>query len=176
MLAPCTCAGASVPPPSTFGAAFARKRGVHLIEIVGRVFVVYALCMILLRISRREMSELSPMDLITMLLLSETVSPALTGGDQSLVSGAVAAAALIGCSIASEQLAFRSRRAERLIQGSALVLIDNGKVQRDVMRRFMITDDDLRATLHQHGLLRVDQVRRAFVEADGEITVIKQED
>jgi uncharacterized membrane protein YcaP (DUF421 family) len=149
---------------------------VHLLEIAGRVIIVYAACMVLLRISgRREMSELGPMDLLTMLLLSETVSPALTGGDDTLLGGMVAACTLMAICVLTTRLVFRSRRAERIIQGAAVVLINDGRVKPDVMRKFMITDEDLHTTLHQHGLLRVDQVKRAYVEADGEVTIIKQE-
>lgn len=145
----------------------------HFLEIAGRVAAVYVACMVLLRITRREMSELGPMDMLTMLLLSETVSPALTGGDDSLAGGLVAAASLMALCTLSEMIAFRSRRAEKVIQGTAVVLIDNGKVDAKVMRRFRITDEDLHATLHEKGLLRVDQVKRAFVEADGQITLVE---
>jgi len=145
----------------------------HFLEIAGRVAAVYVMCMILLRVTRRNMSELGPMDLLTMLLLSETVSPALTGGDNSLAGGAVAAVTLLAICTLIEAIAFRSRRAEKLVQGEAMMLIRDGKVDAKVMRRFMITDDDLRATLHEHGVLRVDQVKRAYVEADGQITMIE---
>jgi uncharacterized membrane protein YcaP (DUF421 family) len=147
----------------------------HFLEIAGRVAAVYVGCMVLLRLTRREMAELGPMDLLTMLLLSETVSPALTGGDESLAGGLVAACTLMALCTVSEILVFRSRRAERIISGSAAVLIDDGKVDRKVLRTYRITDDDLRASLHQHGLMRVDQVRRAYLEADGSVNIIKRE-
>jgi uncharacterized membrane protein YcaP (DUF421 family) len=149
----------------------------HLLEIVGRVTAIYVGAMILLRLSgRRELSELGPMDLLTMLLVSETVSPALTGGDDSILSGLLAAATLMGLGVLTSIIAFRSNRAERLIAGSSMVLIENGKVRPEILRRLRITNDDLRAQLHAHGLLRVDEVRRAYVEADGEITIVPRPD
>jgi uncharacterized membrane protein YcaP (DUF421 family) len=149
----------------------------NYLEVIARVVVIYTACMILLRVSgRREMSDLGPMDFLAMLLLSETVSPAMTGGDNSLLIGLVAAATLMGLCVATEQIAYRSHRAEKLIQGEAVVLVRDGKVDRRVMEKFMITDEDLRATLHKNGLLAVNQVRRAYIEADGEIAVIKQAD
>jgi len=146
----------------------------HALEIVGRVVIIYVACMILLRVSgRREMSELGPMDLLTMLLLSETVSPAITGGDNSLPVGLLAAGTLMVLCVVTAQITYRSRRAERLIQGAAVVLIRDGHVDSKVMRRFMITDEDLHTSLHKHGLIAVDEVKRAYVEADGEVTIIK---
>jgi len=149
----------------------------HVLEIVGRVVIIYVAAMVLLRLSgRRELSQLGPMDLLTMLLVSETVSPALTGGDDSIPTGLLAAATLMGLGVVTSMIAFRSKRAEHVIAGEGVVLIDNGKLRPDVLRRFRITNDDLRAQLHEHGLLRVDQVRRAYVEADGEISIIPLRD
>ena len=146
----------------------------HYLEIVLRTSAIYVACIVLLRIpGRREMSELGPMDLLVVLLLSETVSPALTGGDDSLPSGLIAASTLMLLYVLTAKLVFHSRRADRIIQGEAVGLIRDGRVDAAVMRRFMITDEDLRAALHQNGLMRVDEVRRAYVEADGEITIIK---
>jgi uncharacterized membrane protein YcaP (DUF421 family) len=151
--------------------------GLKALEIVARVVLIYLACLILMRISgRREMSELSQMDLLVMLLISETVSPALTGGDESVVGGVIAAATLLGLCVATGWLAFRSPRVEKLLQGSAAVLIEDGRVRPDVLRKYRLSDDDLRTTLHQHGVLHVGEVKRAFIEPDGEITVIKQKD
>ncbi len=148
-----------------------------MLEIVGRVAVVYIALTVLLRISgRREMSELRPMDLLTMLLISETVSPALTGGDQSLAGGLLAVVTLIGLSVATSVLTYRSRRAERLLEGSAVLLIRDGVVDPRVMRRFRITDADLRAALRQNGHQDIDEVARAYVESDGKISVLAKDE
>lgn len=151
--------------------------GSDVLEIIARVTIIYVACMVLLRISgRREMSQLGPMDLLTMLLLSETVSPALTGGVESVPGGLIAAAVLMILSVATSWLAFRNRTADKIIQGDAVLLIKDGKVNGEVLRKFRITDEDLRTSLHQAGLLRAGDVARAFVEPDGEITIIKRKD
>jgi uncharacterized membrane protein YcaP (DUF421 family) len=151
--------------------------GVKVLEILGRVALIYVACMVLLRVSgRREMSELGPMDLLTMLLLSETVSPALTGGDESLSGALVAASALMILTVLTSWIVRRSRLADRWIEGEAVVLIHDGHVRPEVLRRFRITDDDLRAALHDRGMMSVAEVARAFVEADGKLTFIKRSD
>ncbi len=151
--------------------------GWKALEIIARVALIYGACILLMRASgRREMSELSQMDLLVMLLISETVSPAMTGGDESVAGGLVAAAALLGLYTVTGWLAFKSRRVEKLLEGNAAVLIEDGRVCPEVVRKFRITDDELRTTLHQHGVLHVGEVKRAFVEPDGEITVVKKTD
>jgi uncharacterized membrane protein YcaP (DUF421 family) len=151
--------------------------GAKLLEIIVRVAVVYVACIVLLRVSgRREMSKLGPMDLLTMLLISETVSPALTGGDQSVTGGVIAAAVLLGLAVLTSWLSLRNTRFEKLVQGGAMVLIRDGQVSPTVLARYRITDDDLRNALHAHGLLHTGDVARAYVEAGGEITMIKRSD
>ena len=148
-----------------------------ILEILARVSIIWVACFVLLRISgRREMSELGPMDLLTMLLLSEAVSPALTGGDETVTAGLVAAAILLGFGVFTSWISLRSRTLDSLLQGSAKVLIYDGRVDAQVLRKERITDEDLRAKLHEHGLMTVHDVARAYVEADGQITIIKRSD
>ena len=109
-----------------------------------------------------------------MLLLSEAVSPALTGGDESVTGGLFAAALLLGFGIVISWLSMRSRRLDELLQGSAKILIHDGKVNGAMMRQMRMTDEELRAKLHEHGLMNVRDVARAFIEADGQITIVKQ--
>lgn len=147
------------------------------VGIVVRVALIYTACMVLLRVSgRREMSELGPMDLLGMLLLSETVSPALTAGDDSVTGGAIAATTLMALCVGTSWLCFRSRRAERLIQGTADLLIVDGEVREAILRRYRITHDDLASALHQRGAMSAKEIARAFVEPDGKITMITRSD
>src|SRR5687767_14647095 len=133
--------------------------------------------MVLLRVSgRRELSQLGPMDLLAMLLLSETVSPALTGGDDSVTGGLVAASTLMALCVLTSWIAFRSKRADHVIQGEVVKLIDQGRVNRKAMHDFRIGGDDLRTALHQHGMVHINEVARAYLEPDGEITMIKRKD
>lgn len=148
-----------------------------ILEIVARVAIIYIGCMVLLRVSnRREMSGLGPMDLLTMLLLSETVSPALTGGDDTITGGMTAAIVLLGMTAITSYLTFRSRKFEQVVQGTAVVLIRDGVVAPSVLRRYRITADDLQNSLHKKGLMSVREVARAFVEPDGAITFIRKAD
>jgi len=143
------------------------------LEIVGRVAVVYGVLLIALRVGgRRELAELSPMDLLTMLLISETVSDALTGEHDGLAGGLTAAVALIAISFLASWISFRSRRAERVISGDAAVLIADGQLDPEVRRKHHISDDVLGTALHEAGVLEVADVARAFIEPDGAITVV----
>lgn len=147
----------------------------RLAEIVIRVAIVYATLLVLMRLAgRRTMSDVMPMDIMVMLLVSETVSPSLTAGDESLTAGLVAAATLMGLASVAGYIVYRSRTAERLISGSTETLVRDGRIDEQIMRRFRITREDLDMALHQQGVDELAEVRRAFVEADGEITIVRR--
>src|SRR5688572_27190791 len=106
-----------------------------LLELVGRVAAIYVGLLVMLRLAgRREMAEMSPMDIMTMLLVSETVSPAMTGGDDTLAGGFIAAAALITLATAVSFVSYRSKRVARVLEGDPVILIRNGHVDMTQQR------------------------------------------
>jgi uncharacterized membrane protein YcaP (DUF421 family) len=100
-----------------------------LLEVALRVVLVYVFLLIVLRLQgKKEFAQLEPMDLLIMLILSETVSPALTDDDTSLPVAFVAAGTLAGLTVLTSYLTFRFRKLEKLIHGEPTVLIKDGKV------------------------------------------------
>jgi uncharacterized membrane protein YcaP (DUF421 family) len=143
-------------------------------EIVIRVVIIYVGLLVMLRLAgRRTLSDITPLDMLVMLLVSETVSPAMTAGDDSVTAGIVAAGTLVVVSVGASWMAFNSSTMEKAMSGAPAVLIKDGKVDEKILRRYRITNEDLETALHENGALAVAEVRRAFVEGDGKITVIK---
>ena len=142
-------------------------------EIVVRVTIVYATLVLLLRLAgRREVGQLTPLDLLGMLLLSETVSPVFTGQDPSLTAGLTAAATLLALAALVGRLSYRSRRFERWIEGRPVALIDHGRVERDACEQHRISDQELASALRKRGVVTPGEVRLAMLEPDGTISVI----
>lgn len=144
------------------------------LEIWARVACVYGVLLIVLRvIGRREMKQITPMDLLAMLLVTRAIGEnAMVGAHKGLAWETFAAASLLCMAWLVGHVAFKSRRAELVINGRAQDLIDHGRVVDDVLRRNEITDTDLRRALHKHGLVRVEDVAHAWLEPDGEITMV----
>jgi uncharacterized membrane protein YcaP (DUF421 family) len=144
------------------------------VEIVGRVTLVYGVLLAVVRlIGRRELKQMTPMDLLAMLLVTRAIGEgAMVGAHRSLVAELFAASALLGVMWLTGKIVFRSRRAETVINGHAEVLIAHGRLDPAVLRRNAITDEDLRLALHKHGLTSVSDVARAWLEANGEITMV----
>jgi uncharacterized membrane protein YcaP (DUF421 family) len=144
-----------------------------LLEIVARVVVVYLALMLMLRLAgKREIGSLTPLDLLGMLLLSETVSPALTAGDDSLSVALAAAATLLSLAVLVSRLAYWSPRAARWLDGAPTALVRDGRPIQEAIRRERITEQEIVTALRRQGIADLAQVREAWVETNGEITVV----
>jgi uncharacterized membrane protein YcaP (DUF421 family) len=140
---------------------------------VARVALVYLALIGMLRLcGKREIGQLTPLDLLGMLLLSETVSPALTGGDESIPAAIAAAGTLLALAVLVSRMAFWSPRAARLLEGEATQLVRDGEKLPEAIRRERITDQELETALRRQGLADLAQARGAWVEPNGEITVV----
>lgn len=149
--------------------------GPALLEVVGRVALVYVFLLVMVRVAgKREIGELAPLDFLAMLLLSETVSPALTKQDDSLPVAFTAAGTLLALTTLVSWLSYRFRTFERLVEGTPRVVIEEGRVDRAVCRSERISDQELASALRREGIDAPDEVRRAILETNGRITVIRE--
>ena len=146
---------------------------VPLLEIVARVSILYVGLFVLLRLlGRRQLAELAPMDFLAMLVLSETVSPALTRSDPSVTAALVAAATLLFLTFGLDWATFRWRRLADVVEGEPRVLVTRGRVNRALMQRERIARSELVSALRREGVASVRDVRIAVLEPPGRITVI----
>jgi uncharacterized membrane protein YcaP (DUF421 family) len=144
-----------------------------LLEIVARVVVIYLTLLVFVRFAgKREVGQLGPMELLSMLLLSETVSPALTAQDISLPASLTAAATLLLLTGIVGRLTYRSRTMERLIEGTPTNLITDGVVNDRARRAERISDQELQMALREEGMESPAEVKAAYVEPTGRITII----
>ena len=142
-------------------------------ELVLRSGVVYAFLLVLLRLTgKRQIGQLAPFDLVLLLVLSNAVQNSMNGGDNSLVGGLVSAVTLVALNYGISYATFRSKRLEGLIEGRPQVIIHDGRVFEDVMRRAKLTHHELTAALRQAGCSCAEEVRAAILENNGSISVV----
>jgi len=141
-------------------------------EFVLRGLIVYGALQVLLRLSgKRQIGQLTPFDLVLLLILSNAVQNAMNAGDNSVTAGLILAVTLVAANAAVGYLTWRSERLEDLFEGRPQVLVHNGRVFLDVMKRERITYDDLYKALRHSGCDRVEDVHYAILETDGTVTV-----
>ncbi|SDM71824.1 Protein of unknown function [Oryzisolibacter propanilivorax] len=142
-------------------------------EFVLRGVVVYVFLLVFLRLTgRRQTGQLAPFDLVLLLVLSNAVQNSMNAGDNSLVGGLISAATLLLCHVLLAHLTYRCKWLERLVDGSPQVLVRNGQVDERLLRRQLLTREDLMAALRAGGCLHLHEVERATIEANGDITVV----
>jgi uncharacterized membrane protein YcaP (DUF421 family) len=142
-------------------------------DTVLRVTAIYFFLMIAMRVvGKRELGRLSPFDLVVLLLIPEMLTDALAYGDDSLTNGFVGVATLLGLVFLTSAVAYRFRRAERILEGQPTVLVQHGEFVRDNLARERITPHEVVMSLHESGLERIDQVKWAILGSDGKISVV----
>ncbi len=143
------------------------------LEIVARVVCVYVALLVMVRVcGKREVGQLGPLELLALLILSETVSPVLTAQDETLGGGLIAAATLLALGATVGRLTWLSPRFERLVDGEPVVLIENGRVHEGAERAERITAAELAQALRSAGVEELADVKLAVVEVNGEITIV----
>ena len=148
-----------------------------LLQIVGRTIVVYLLILAGVRLSgKREVGQMTPFDLTLLLLLSNSVQNAMTGPDNSLMGGVVAAVTLLVVNFVIAEYSGVNRRFRKWVQGSPTMLIHNGDILMDHMTKEHVTMDELERSLREHGISSAKDVSIGVLEVDGSMSFLKFDD
>jgi uncharacterized membrane protein YcaP (DUF421 family) len=145
-------------------------------DIVLRVAFVYLFLMVALRLmGKRELSEMSPFELVTLLLVPEIFSAAVGRGDYSLTNATIGVSTLFTLVFLTGMLSFRFKRFEQMVEGGPTVLVHDGKVIERHLRRERVTTDELFTEMRKSGVDDLPHVRWAILEADGKISIIARD-
>ena len=147
---------------------------VHPIELVVRGTAMYWFLFVLLRfVLRRDMGAIGVADILLLVLLADASQNAMAGGYESVADGMILVATIAGWNWLLDSLAYRFPAVRRVLEANPVPLVRGGRLMRRNLRREMITVEELMAKLREHGIERLDQVKSAIMESDGEISVIK---
>ena len=134
---------------------------------------VYAFIVAAIRIfGKKELSQLSVIDLTFILLISNSVQNAMVGSDTSLLGGMSAALGLFGTNYVLKKFMFNHQAINKLIQGEPLMLIYEGKIKHKALEESEFSLEELEAAVREHGVSGIDKVNLAVLEVDGNISVI----
>jgi uncharacterized membrane protein YcaP (DUF421 family) len=147
--------------------------GLPLAEKILRPVVVYAFLVISLRLSgKRELVQLNPFDLVVLLTLSNTVQNAIIGEDNSVTGGIIGATSLLVVNYLVVRFLYNHRKLDQFVEGKADVLIDNGKVRTDHLKKELITMQQLSAAARKQGFDDLADVNQCVLEPGGTLTFI----
>ena len=149
---------------------------IPLWEIVLRTVVVYLVVLGLLRAAgKRELGQMSVIDLVVILVIANAVQNALNGGDVSLVGGLVSAATLVGINVFFDRFGRRVPYLSQLVREEPTLLMQNGKLIEKNLEREDIEKEEIEMAAREHGLADLSAVDAAVLEVDGSISVIPKE-
>jgi uncharacterized membrane protein YcaP (DUF421 family) len=142
-------------------------------ELIVRAAVVYTFMLVLLRLTgKRQVGQLAPFDLVLLLVLSNAVQNSMNGGDNSLVGGLLSAVTLVLLNAAMAYATYRNKKLEALIEGRPQILIHNGHLFEDVVKKARLTHHELHAALRLGGCDSIEDVHTAILENSGQISVV----
>jgi len=148
----------------------------NYVQIILSSIVVYLFVILAIRFfGKKELSQLSVIDLVFVLLISNSVQNAMVGSDSTLLGGLVAAATLFIVNYIFKQFMYHFPKFSRLIQGESVLLIYKGKPIRENITKSMLTMDELMEAIREHGVRAIEDVDLAILEVDGNISVLSND-
>src|SRR5205807_1616329 len=145
--------------------------GLPWVEKVLRPILVYVFLVVGLRLAgKRELAQLNPFDLVVLLTLSNTVQNAIIGDDNSITGGVIGATTLLLVNHWVVRYLYDHEKIDRLVEGDPDVLIENGVVKLDRLKKELITIAELETAAHKQGFGSIDEVDRAILDPGGTIS------
>ena len=146
-----------------------------LVEPVFRGTIMYLGILAMLRlVLRRQVGGIGTADVLVVVLIAEVAGNSIAPAEQSVIEGLLLVATIFFWSYLIEWLQFRYPGFQRLIRDPKLKLIDKGRLLRRNMRREFVTKEELMAQIREQGLEDCSEVKAAYLEADGSISIIKR--
>jgi uncharacterized membrane protein YcaP (DUF421 family) len=143
------------------------------LEVIVRASIIYFFVQLLFRVAgRKELGRWGPSDIVLLFLITTAARMSIVADDSSLTTAMVALATIVGLDWAVSLLTARSRRAADLLEGPVRQLVRDGELQREVMRRTRISEDELLAHVRAAGKETLADLKDAFLERSGKITVV----
>lgn len=142
-----------------------------------RAFIIYVVMLVLFRIvGTRTLSQTTTFDLVLLLFISEAIQQALIDNDNSMTNALLLIVTLLGMNVLMSLIKERSKGFERLVDGTPVVLMENGTIHRDRMQKDRVDETDvLEAARTAQGIERLDQLKYAVLEKSGQISVVPHE-
>ncbi len=146
------------------------------LQIIIRALAVYFFMIIAIRVfGKKELAQLSVIDLVFILLISNAVQNAMVGPDTSLSGGLLAALSLFAANFTLKKIMYRSKKVSDWMQGEAILLIYKGKIQAQHLAKAEISVQELEAAVREHGTKDIQHVDVAMLEVDGNISIVSDD-
>ena len=143
-------------------------------ELVLRGTLVYWLLFLIFRfILRRDVGAVGIADILLLVIVADAAQNAMSGGYDTFAEGAILVGTIVAWNWLLDFLSFHFKPVRRFASPTRLTLVERGTPRRRNLRREFITMDELREKLREQGIEDLKEVKVAYLEGDGEISVIR---
>jgi uncharacterized membrane protein YcaP (DUF421 family) len=150
---------------------------VPVLEILVRGSAIYWFLFLVFRfVIRRDIGALGIADVLLLVILADAAQNAMAGEYNSITEGLILLSVIIGWNLLLDWLAYRFRIVNKFTSPRALPLVRHGRFLLQNLRRERLTAEEVMAKLREHGIAHLRHVRHAYMESDGQISVIRYED
>lgn len=143
-------------------------------EIIVRATVVFWILWILLRASgKRELAEMTPFELIVLMVIGDLIQQGVTQEDMSITGAAMAITTIVMWALILSYVTFRSRRMRSAFEAQPAIVVAHGVVDDEMLRIERLTMDELLEEARTAGIASLDDIRYAILEADGRFSFLE---
>ena len=144
--------------------------------IAGKSIAVYLFMILAIRLfGKKELAQLSVVDLVFILLISNSVQNAMVGSDSTLLGGLSAAFALFLSNYIFKYFLRKNAGFSRIVQGRKVMLIHEGVISEKGLDEAMMSKEELQQAVREHGVEHVRDVNLAILEVDGNISIMTED-
>ncbi len=137
---------------------------------------VYAFIVAAIRLfGKKELAQLSVIDLAFILLISNAVQNAMVGSDTSLLGGFAAAGGLFVTNYLLKKMMYNHQSISKFVQGEPVMLIYQGKIKAHNLELAGFSMEELEAAVREHGIENIEKVDLAVLEVDGNVSVLSND-
>lgn len=146
-------------------------------NVLIRTFLLYFIVILVVRfMGKRQIGQLQPTELVVTFLLSEIASMPLENNSVPLVYSLSAVILLACLEIISSGIALKSGKYRRAVEGNAVFIIKEGKLDTDAIKKLRYSTDDIMEGLRQKDVFDISEVEYAVVETNGNLSVLLKAD
>ena len=145
------------------------------INIIIKTFILYFFLIFVLRtMGKREIGELSLFDIAVIFIISEILSISISDPKKSILLSIVPIIIIVLLEIIISKICYKNEKLRDIIYGKAEIIIINGKININIMKKDRYNLDDLISQLHANNIASPLEVKFAILEANGKLTVFKK--
>lgn len=146
------------------------------IIIMARTIFLYVMIVIIFRLmGKREIGELSILDLVVFLMIAEMGVMAIENTEDPLIHTVIPMFLLLGIQMGLAYLSLKNQKVRKLLDGKPTIIIDRGKINEHAMKTQRYNFDDLLIQLREKDINDISEVDFAILEPSGKLSVIKKE-